>query len=369
VGEPVLGMALLADVLGNYEDAVKLARMALESAIARSDTYNQVVAYYVLSSTSYVQGEYDDARRQAEYAYALAAASDNLWMMAYIAIILGNVALACGDYVEARKYYTQGYAIQSELGNPEGMAAAQLSLAGLAAVQRNYQEAEQLFQDSYVLYREINDPGGQIRACIGLGDVAQACGNFVQACRHFHAGMELAVAIRSAPLLLAQFTPIGELLAMAGEPGLAVAAWTLVIQHTAGERAMQQRAYENLRRIAARHRAPPVAGQEAAHGDPFVVAALLRDKLAQATVALGRQVAAPARSPTADASSALIEPLSERELEVLHLMAAGMTNRQIADRLAVVVGTVKTHNHHIFGKLAVANRVQALARARSLNLL
>jgi ATP/maltotriose-dependent transcriptional regulator MalT len=46
-----------------------------------------------------------------------------------------------------------------------------------------------------------------------------------------------------------------------------------------------------------------------------------------------------------------------------------MTNREIAERLSVVVGTVKAHNNHIYRKLSAANRVQALARARELNLL
>jgi LuxR family transcriptional regulator, maltose regulon positive regulatory protein len=65
----------------------------------------------------------------------------------------------------------------------------------------------------------------------------------------------------------------------------------------------------------------------------------------------------------------LIEPLSERELEVLHLVAAGLSNSQIAARLIVTTGTVKTHINHIFGKLAVQSRTQAVARARELGLL
>ena len=67
--------------------------------------------------------------------------------------------------------------------------------------------------------------------------------------------------------------------------------------------------------------------------------------------------------------SALIEPLTERELEVLRLIAEGLTNRQIAERLSVVVGTVKAHNNSIYGKLGARNRVQALARGRELGLL
>jgi len=68
-------------------------------------------------------------------------------------------------------------------------------------------------------------------------------------------------------------------------------------------------------------------------------------------------------------SSSLVEPLSERELEVLRLIAAGLSNREIAQDLIVAVSTVKTHVHNIYGKLGVAKRTQAVARARELNLL
>jgi LuxR family maltose regulon positive regulatory protein len=65
----------------------------------------------------------------------------------------------------------------------------------------------------------------------------------------------------------------------------------------------------------------------------------------------------------------LIEPLSERELEVLHLMARGDSNQEIAEKLVIAIVTVKRHVTHIFEKLGVNNRMQAVARARSLGLL
>jgi LuxR family maltose regulon positive regulatory protein len=65
----------------------------------------------------------------------------------------------------------------------------------------------------------------------------------------------------------------------------------------------------------------------------------------------------------------LREPLSDRELEVLRLMAAGLPNQAIADELVVVLGTVKAHINHIYQKLGVMNRVQAITRARMLHLL
>jgi len=65
----------------------------------------------------------------------------------------------------------------------------------------------------------------------------------------------------------------------------------------------------------------------------------------------------------------LAEPLSERELEVLTLLASGRPNREVARDLFVSVGTVKTHTNNIYRKLGVRNRAEALARARSLKLI
>ena len=65
----------------------------------------------------------------------------------------------------------------------------------------------------------------------------------------------------------------------------------------------------------------------------------------------------------------LIEPLSARELEVLGLLATGRPNRAIAEELVVTLDTVKRHVSHLFDKLGVVNRTQAVVRARQLGLL
>jgi ATP/maltotriose-dependent transcriptional regulator MalT len=74
-------------------------------------------------------------------------------------------------------------------------------------------------------------------------------------------------------------------------------------------------------------------------------------------------------SRTATSRAGLPEPLSERELEVLALVAAGKTNQEIAGDLFVALSTVKTHVNNIYGKLETRNRTQALARAKELGLL
>ena len=65
----------------------------------------------------------------------------------------------------------------------------------------------------------------------------------------------------------------------------------------------------------------------------------------------------------------LIEPLSDRELEVLRLLAAGRSNQQIARDLFVALDTVKKHVTHVLGKLGAANRTEAAARARQVGLI
>jgi len=65
----------------------------------------------------------------------------------------------------------------------------------------------------------------------------------------------------------------------------------------------------------------------------------------------------------------LVEPLSQRELEVLQLIAEGLSNREIAQELVLSVNTIKVHTYNIYGKLNVHSRTQAVARARALGLL
>jgi LuxR family maltose regulon positive regulatory protein len=75
------------------------------------------------------------------------------------------------------------------------------------------------------------------------------------------------------------------------------------------------------------------------------------------------------RPPVDNLEAEVVEVLSERELEVLRLIAEGASNQAIAGALVISIGTVKSHINHILGKLAAGNRTEAVARARELGLL
>jgi len=73
--------------------------------------------------------------------------------------------------------------------------------------------------------------------------------------------------------------------------------------------------------------------------------------------------------PTAAIVPGLVTALSDRELEVLRLLAAGKQNQEIADELHMALNTVKKHATHIFDKLGATNRTEATVRAREFGLL
>jgi LuxR family maltose regulon positive regulatory protein len=92
-------------------------------------------------------------------------------------------------------------------------------------------------------------------------------------------------------------------------------------------------------------------------------------KLLDAFAAEERKGKANLRTANAAAEQQLVEPLSPREVEILQLVAEGLSNREIGERLFLALDTVKGHNRRIFEKLQVQRRTEAIAKARALNLL
>ncbi len=115
-----------------------------------------------------------------------------------------------------------------------------------------------------------------------------------------------------------------------------------------------------LRTLLLGRKLEQLAGVEAVHREYL-------HRLASSFERHGMPVLPPARRG-AVAVPGMVEPLSLREQEVLALLAIGHPNRTIADELFITLDTVKRHVSHVFGKLGVANRTEAVARARQLGL-
>lgn len=125
--------------------------------------------------------------------------------------------------------------------------------------------------------------------------------------------------------------------------------------------------FEGLRAGAQGYLLKAVSGEELAHAIRTVAAggALIDPSVTRKVVAEFARLAPPSRA----AADQLLEPLSEREREVLLLVAKGLSNREIAERLFLAEGTVKNYVTNILGKIGARDRTQAAVRAQQLGLL
>ncbi len=125
--------------------------------------------------------------------------------------------------------------------------------------------------------------------------------------------------------------------------------------------------FEGLRAGALGYLLKDVSGHDLAEAVRTVAAggALIDPSVARKVVTEFARVAPPARQPDAG----LPEPLSEREKDILRLLARGLSNREIAERLSLAQGTVKNYVTTILQKLGARDRTQAALRARELGLI
>jgi len=350
--DPLPALGVLALVHGDYAEAARLGEMARAQSQARGDPGNLMFAWYVLSNAALARGDLEAAQRHAHQAFAIADRTDNRWFLAYCHNDLGQIARVLGDLAAAERHYRAGYALRQEFDDAEGMAVALVHLGRLAQQQGDHERARELFGQSVALYQDLGDRGGLAAALTGLGYAAVATGAHEAARRLFYQALQHAIALPATPLTLAVILGVGLLRLQAGAPEAGLALIGCAARHPLSDRETRAMAEQVLSQ----------AGQRA---DAL---SLPTDDLEALAAGLLAELAAadhPAELPV----PALLDPLTPRELEVLRLMAAGLSNPEIAAELVVAPGTVKAHTHRIYSKLGVRGRVQAVARARELHLI
>jgi predicted ATPase/DNA-binding NarL/FixJ family response regulator len=364
--DPLSALSILAVIRGDYTAAVALGEQARQAAGARHDRANLAFAGYALTSAAIAQGQYEQALHHARETLALTQDVGNRWFMAYVYNHLGQITQMLGDLAAAREYYRASYAIRDEFDDPEGMAVALLHLGEIALLEKEFGQGHQHYQQSLAIYHKIGDRGGLVRALQGLGLAAHRLNDEPAARQYLRQSLQTAAETQIVPLLLSVLARIGTYLVESAAPEQGVALLLLIEQHPAADQLTKSQA----QLLASQRAGPsPIRLSEVGHDGPepdldALVATLLAEL--DTPVPLSGNTPAPAdRAP----AQPLLDPLSERELEVLRGIAAGLHNREIAQELIVTLSTVKAHINHIYQKLGVSNRVQALARARELNLL
>jgi LuxR family maltose regulon positive regulatory protein len=158
--------------------------------------------------------------------------------------------------------------------------------------------------------------------------------------------------------ILEILTGVAMLLDKVGDQECAVALLTVAVQHPASEQTIREEAQRVLARLQTEV-APEVFAAGVERGKALKLETVIAEFLDSPELLQLHQ----------DANQMLPEPLTQREMEILQLIAAGLSNREIADRLVVTLATVKRHINNLYGKLGVASRTRAIVEARRLNLL
>jgi LuxR family maltose regulon positive regulatory protein len=398
---------LLQGRIGDAEAA--LGELAADPWATGQRRYFAVRAHYVLAKVDRAQGRLDAALRRCQQALELTSgvAGRPAVMVGVAHVGLAEVLREQGELDAALRHATEGVALCRQLAYGQWLGSALAILAwvrqargdragALAAVG----EAEQAVPSQEAVADLVFPVAVQrARLLLAHGDVAAAA-RWAQRRglgaqdeptyareREYLVLARVLLAQRAPERALALLARLHDLAAAQGRTGsvVEVRALQALALDAAGDGpgaldalagALALAAPEGWLGVFVDEGAAMAAllGRLAAAGHPAlatpdggVVGDHLR-RLRAASGPAGTPRTPPGRAATVTVPG-MVEPLTERELDVLVLLAAGTSNRQIADELVVAVETVKKHVSHILDKLDAANRTQAVARARQLGLL
>ena len=348
-------LVLIQRAQGRLDAAVQTCEQALDTLVTAGLAPAAGLGYVGLAEIAYQRDELDVAQRSAtegialcrQFVYSVALA-DGLATLAMIRQATGDPAGALEAITEA----DQAAPGPAGLLNPAPARRARLLLAqGDLAAAASFAQDNGLGPDDEQDY--AREPGHLVLARMLLAQ--EQPGQALALLDRLHAaaaaqdrtGSLIEIGALRALALTASGDESGAVTTLAG--ALALACPQGYVRVFADEGPPMAALLGRL--IAARR-----TGQAAAEVPLGYLAQLQR------AFGSGR----PARDP---APSGIIEPLTRRELGVLEMVPAGRSNQAIARELMVTLDTVKKHVGHVLGKLGAANRTEAVARARELNLL
>jgi len=301
-------VALIASHLGQSDLLFVRARECLALARQNGDGRGFVIASWPLVLHLLAGGDIIGARAQAEETLAFVQAhapAEDSWTLACALNAFGSVVLSLSDYTKAQQLYERAIALFKEAGDLWLYGELHLFLANVYWAQGDRTKAQTFLKEGLAVHDQV-------------GNAGWVTGWFVS--------LFGEIALRQGDIARARF------LLEAG----------LKRHQQIGDQQGQALINALLAQAAASEQDYRTSKpQRPAHGRP---------------------------GPTSMAQP-LLDPLSEREMEVLQLLAGGASNQEIAMALIVTPGTVKLHVSHILSKLGVNSRTRAILRARDLGLL
>jgi ATP/maltotriose-dependent transcriptional regulator MalT len=344
---------------GDRPHAMQISRECAQVRREIGDLYGTARVVLLIAAEAYSIPDYEKAEIFNREVLDIWRALKSWNFVAFVDVNLAYLAIFRGDFEAARRLTDEALTLAREVSIRDHIAYASAMSGVLASLEERYTDAWQSLMEAqafavHTSAIEALEWGLPLAAC-GLHDYETARQANLRALR-------FARRLNAPGRYLWHLPATCVLLVHEGQMTRAAEILGLVFTHRASAPAWMER-WGLLTRLRAK--------LEAALGTAEYQAAWERGEEADLKSVVSEMLAwlagEPAEATTQPA--ALDEPLTSREIDVLRLLAAGMTNPQIAAELVIGIGTVKTHTLNIYRKLDVGNRTQAIVRARELGLL
>lgn len=356
-------------LFGRIEDGE--ARVAESHAIAEAigDQWLVQATLCNLGAIAMQRGQWKAARNLMEASLGMARSIGNTWGIALVQLNLGYMDLDGGRIDGAERCIAEVVHLIEQLGDKRDLPSA-YSLLGDVGRKRGYlDEAKAWFAQAVQSSREIGDVSSVGEALAGLGDVTHRQGDHHaalelvhEAMRNFEQGGNSVGAVMCLDTIAAVAVALGD---------AEHAAWCIGVV----DNVLEQQGQIRREWALAQRRQCIDAAVESLGAQGYQQARGAGDALNPESALALALIWQPPEAPTADCQAqtmpqfSSIERLSRREREVLRLVAAGKTDREIANALFISRRTVTSHVTNIMAKLQVANRVQAATVAIQSNIL
>lgn len=354
-------------IQGKYEMAASLYRRGVSSL--KSDSGDTTIL--PLSGLNFLDRLWDEDAVDRLFRDRLNQYREegNRWGESWALLCLGNRSLVVGEKVEAKKLLASSLDLFRELGDRWGSTWPLYLLGTIAYEEKSYAHAHRLLEETLHICREIGDRGGAAYLLGHLGIVTAAQQAYEEAREYLIEAVEFSFQTRWDFETAWHLMDLAEILEKSGDLEYAVELYSFLKvcpafaqggEHVGRrlkelEGRVPEEVFFRLKQRGEGHTMESIFAALRAPSSPL-----------HASMPHARVPHAPTGG---EDEPVIVESLTERELAVLELVAEGLSNSEIAERLVVTVGTVKKHINNIFRKLHVGSRTQAVARSRSLRLL
>lgn len=370
----IMAAGTLAEAQGDYERARVLLGDSLILFRKLDDKVSIAATLRHLGNEARHQGDYGAAYAHLVEGLAIARELGDQWDIASFLGDLGIATQTLGQEEQARAYYEESLAIRRELNDRRGIAMMLVNLGELARAKGDYDLAHGLYQEGLTIARELGDRWGVGMVLHNLGHVAYHRDQYGHALDLFAESLRIFYDMRNKRDIAYCLAALAGVYGAMGQPERAAVLFSAgqALSNTISSRLDPADLIEYERNLSAvQARMSPEAWESAwAQGQAMTLIEAVAYALEGTTPAgQSSEGTAPLMStrpltmPDAALESDNLAGLSTRELEVLRLVAAGLTDNQVAEQLIISPRTVHRHLSSIYSKLGVSSRTAAVRLA------